>query len=312
MMNSYIRIISNVSAMMLCALLLMACKPTVPDEYIQPDDLEDILYDYYISQALGGQVSEANSTSFNKNLYYHAVLKKHGVTEALFDSSLVYYYAHSEQLYKIYKNVGDRMENDALGLGASVGEMGKYSKLTANGDTADIWKDNTSAILMPVSPYDKVTFEIKSDSTFRRGDYFLLNFMTTFFYQSGTKDAVVYVAIRYDNDSISTHLTHITVSGQSQLRIQGNQDNDIKDIKGFIYLNRGNDESKTQKIMFVDGIHFVKFHERRTDATYSVKNDTLKSKSDTVMNREKGQTKAMLPGSKGKKILIKRNENEKN
>ena len=36
------------------ALLLMVigCKPTVPSEYIQPDDMEDILYDYHLAEAM--------------------------------------------------------------------------------------------------------------------------------------------------------------------------------------------------------------------------------------------------------------------
>jgi hypothetical protein len=88
---------------------------------------------------------------------------------------MVYYYTHSERLYKIYKSVGDRLENEALGLGASVGEMGKYSMLTTDGDTANIWKGEQAAILMPVSPYDKLVFTIEGDSTFKKGDSFLFH-----------------------------------------------------------------------------------------------------------------------------------------
>ena len=32
--------------------LLTACSPKVPSEYIQPDDMEDILYDYHVAQAM--------------------------------------------------------------------------------------------------------------------------------------------------------------------------------------------------------------------------------------------------------------------
>ena len=31
---------------------LIACKPGVPKEIIQPGDMEDILYDYHVAQAL--------------------------------------------------------------------------------------------------------------------------------------------------------------------------------------------------------------------------------------------------------------------
>ena len=83
-------------------MLLSACKPQVPSQYIQPSDMEDLLYDYYVSQGLAVDVnptvSGENTRQYNVNL----VLKKYNVTQADFDSSLVYYYNHIEDLYKIY------------------------------------------------------------------------------------------------------------------------------------------------------------------------------------------------------------------
>ena len=31
--------------------LVFSCKPQVPDEYIQPDEFEDILYDFHLAMA---------------------------------------------------------------------------------------------------------------------------------------------------------------------------------------------------------------------------------------------------------------------
>ena len=81
-----------------------SCKPTVPADYIQPSDMEDILYDYHVAQAMGRE-GQKNSLPYDENGYFQAVLRKYQVTEAEFDSSLVYYYSHAERLKKIYKNV---------------------------------------------------------------------------------------------------------------------------------------------------------------------------------------------------------------
>lgn len=242
------------------AVFILSCKPTVPGCYIQPDDMEDILYDYYIAQAMAGQGRDYSEISYNKNVYYHAVLKKHGISEADFDSSLVYYYTNADRLYDIYVNLSERIGNEAMGLGASFGEIGRYSRLTADGDTADIWRESTSMMLMPMSPYNKMSFSIKADSTFKLGDSFLFNFMTDFVYQAGSKDAVIYVAMHYANDSVSTHVNRVGMSGISQLRIPGNKDSEVKSIDGFIYLNRGNDDSHTLKLMFISQVQFVRFH----------------------------------------------------
>ena len=244
------------------AALAVSCRPSVPDKYIQPDEMEDILYDYHISQALANQGNDPSVYGYNRSMYYNAVLKKYDITEAEFDSSLVYYYTHADRLFDIYKRLSERMGNEAMGLGASVGEIGKYSQLKSDGDTANVWREMTSMVLLPYPPYNRFSFSMKADSTFKRGDSFLFNFMADFMYQAGTKDAIIYMSVRYDNDSVSAHTSHVSVSGISQLRIPGNVDNAIKEIDGFIYLNRGNDGSQTLKLMFIDQIQFIRFHNK--------------------------------------------------
>lgn len=265
------------------ALLMISCKPTIPDEYIQPGEMEDILYDYHISQAMANQLPNQTKVAYDKSMYYHAVLKKYNVTEAEFDSSLVYYYTHADRMFEIYKNLSKRMGDEAVSLGASVGDINKYSQFKADGDTANIWHHATSVVLMPVAPYNRLDFTIEPDSTFKRGDMFMLNFMTDFIYQSGTKDATVYMAVSYDNDSISTNVIHISTSGMSQLRIDGNTENDIKGIRGFIYLDKGNDVSTTLKLMFIDQIQLIRFHKQKNA------NGTLvPEKKDSVGNNGGG------------------------
>ena len=36
-------------------LLITACKPGVPKDVIQPDDMEDILYDFHLAQGVGAR-----------------------------------------------------------------------------------------------------------------------------------------------------------------------------------------------------------------------------------------------------------------
>ncbi len=72
--------------------LLSACTPRVPKEYIQPDDMEDILYDYFVSQGIArdrGDEGGDRVIDYHRELYFEAVLKKYDITRAEFDSSLV-------------------------------------------------------------------------------------------------------------------------------------------------------------------------------------------------------------------------------
>ncbi len=248
----------------LAAMMLAGCKPQVPSEYIQPDDMADILYDYYVSKALAAQ---GDSADYYRNLYYLGVLKKHSVTESEFDSSLVYYYSHAERLAKIYETVSKRMQNEATRLGASVGEAGLFANLTSTGDTANIWKESTCAFLVPAPPYNRIDFSIKADSTFRRGDSFVLNMTANFMFQSGTKDGIVCAKVSYTGDSTAVFYANVNVSGLSRLQIPANDDADIREIEGFIYLGQGSDDSFTRKMLFIDGIRLIRFHRKKGDTT---------------------------------------------
>lgn len=239
---------------------MVGCKPTVPSKYIQPNDMEDILYDYHLAQSMARIDKNGLERDYNKTLLFGAVLKKYDVTEADFDSSLVYYYSHVDRLFAIYKGVQERMDNEAKSIGASVGEIGKYSQYKTVGDTANIWNQNTKAMLIPYPPYNRLDFELSADTTYRKGDSFLLNFMSTFMYQTGTKDAVVCMAIQYSNDSIASYSTHVSVSGIAQLRIPSDPSYSIKKLRGFVYLDKGSDKSNTLKLMIVSDIQLIRFH----------------------------------------------------
>lgn len=262
----------------IAAMTLTGCKPQVPSEYIQPDDMADILYDYYVMKSLA---SQGDNSEYNRNLYYLGVLKKHSVSEAEFDSSLVYYYSHAERLAKVYETVSKRLQSEATKLGASVGGIGQYANLTSTGDTANIWKDATCAMLMPAPPYNRIDFIIRADSTFRRGDSFMLNIMANFMFQSGNKDGIMCAKVSYaGSDSTAVYYANVNVSGLARLQIPGNNDADIKEIEGFFYLGQGGDESYTRKILFIDGIQLIRFHRKQEDLPQQ--NDTIAADTATT------------------------------
>lgn len=101
---------------------MFSCKPQVPDEYIQPDEFEDILYDFHLADGMANGNGDRADVSYDVTLYRQAVLHKYGITQAEFDSSLVYYMRHADRLHKIYENLSQRFEDEAMALGASANE----------------------------------------------------------------------------------------------------------------------------------------------------------------------------------------------
>lgn len=249
---------------LLILMLVMACKPTVPSEYIQPDDMEDILYDYHLALAMARQKS-GEEQDYNRLLYFRSVLKKYNVTEADFDSSLVYYYSHAYRLKDIYSEVNQRLNEEAASLGVAVGDINRYSQYSTTGDTANIWTQHTDLLLIPSPTMNRYDFTVKVDSTFKRGDSFMFQFMSEFIWQTGTKDVTVCFVCKYAGDSIIQTANHITVSGLAQVRLPVYREKKLKEMRGFIYLNDGGDDSNTRKLMFISQIQLIRFHDKTID-----------------------------------------------
>ncbi|MBO4720485.1 MAG: DUF4296 domain-containing protein [Prevotella sp.] len=275
-------------------ILLSACKPGVPGKYIQPGDMEDILYDYYISQGMASVPGpNMDNEDYKRDLYFNAVLKKHRVTRAEFDSSLVYYYTRADYFVDICHKVQDRLSQDALDLGASEGEVERFTAYSITGDTADVWEGNRSLMLIPYAPYHRHQFVQKADTSYHQGDRFMLAFKTLFLYQGGSKDALVYLALKYENDSIVSKVTRFSVTGDTQLRIDA-CDQKVKEVMGYFYLGDGYEKNTDLKLLFLTDIHLIRFHKQKNDqptkpATETLKADSVKISPDSVRKLQRHQ-----------------------
>jgi len=257
------------SAPIFVLMLMMAvgCKPKVPSEYVQPGELEDMLYEYHVAEAMARNGNPPDE-NYKQTEYFQAVLEKHHVTEAVFDSSLVYYYSHAERLKEIYLSVHERLVNDAKKLGASVGDINRYSQFNETGDTANIWREETAMLLIPRPTKNRFDFVVKADSTFMLGDSFMFQFMTEHIWQSGSKDAVVCIKTIYERDSVIQSVNHVSISGISQLRVPSNNTLKIKELRGFIYMPQGDDDMDARRLMFISQIQLIRFHKKEIQEQY--------------------------------------------
>jgi hypothetical protein len=259
-------------------LLLSACKPSIPTEIIQPDDMEDLLYDYYVAQNITGDQHDGYDyrAKYNNGL----VFKKHGVTEAEFDSSLVYYYNHIEDLYKIYESVQARLSNEAIELGASVGDVERYMKRSLSGDTMDIWTGHRHHLLFPQPPYNIFQFVQKADTACRANDSYMMTFGSSFLVQSGARSATALLSVVYENDSVFTKSISVPLSGTINLDIPecGLR---AKEFRGYFYMpeRQGADNASDMCLYMADHIQLMRFHHPDVEKKDSV---SVEKEKDTV------------------------------
>lgn len=272
--------------------MIVACKPSIPRKYIQPDKMEKILYDYHLAQGIAqsGGSYDSHEREMNENIYRDAVFKKHGVTKAEFDSSMVYYFRHTDKINSIYERLTKRLSNEAMALGASASDVNKLITISNTGDTANIWRGDREVVIIPIAPYNRMTFSYPADSTFHAGDKLMLNFDTQFLYQDGSKDGVALLSIKFSNDSIANRVTHMSSSSSYTLQLTDEKHLGIKEVKGFVYLGNNDSKSTTLKIMFVKNLQLIRMRESRVKPS--------KQEEEISGNERRIQKDSMPPSSR--------------
>ncbi len=274
---------------MTVALFVSSCKPSAPSGIIQPDVMEDLLYDYHIADAMARQAKG----DYDQNIvsYHMAVLKKYDVTIAEFDSSMIYYMRHASLLHDMYENIADRMGDEANAVGSSV-SAGNGDYNTASGDTIDLWKGPNSLVLIPNEPYNLYSFHFKPDGKAQRGDDFVLCLHSNFIYQDGMRDGLVNLSLVYTNDSVATRVMHLSSSGDQQVVLTDGDSLGVKSIRGYFLLNRNNQANgslTTLQLAAFDKIHLLRCHRKVVATSQNTKSaqlpDTNKLQNQTVRNQ---------------------------
>ena len=261
-------------------LFLVACKPSVPSEYLQPDEMTDILYDYHLASSMA-ELSANDSA--NTQQYRAAVLKKYEVTQQQFEASLAYYMRHTEQLKAIYEQLNERFTNEASALGAS-GISGDNNQFSANGDTANVWHGDAGYVLSLQKPFQLYSFAQQADSSFHKGDVLMLNFDANFIFQDGNRDGVAMLSVQFANDSIASQVVHITTDNHYSLMLRDDARLGIKAVRGFLMLSQGQTEGEsetTMKMMFITRISLLRMHTKAQTAAASA--DSIANRRDSVV-----------------------------
>lgn len=290
--------------LMICLVAVMAllfcvssCKPSLPSGVLSKGKMTDILYDYHLALAMAHM--DDNGDKGQSLAYREAVLRKHDVTSAEFDSSMVYYMRHTELLEDVYKDLTDRYNNEITAMGGSAKEGGEFANLSATGDTANVWNLATSMVFMPVKPFNSTSFDIKVDSTFHKGDRLMLDFDAQFIYQDGMRNGVAMLAVQFGNDSIAQRTIMIQSTQHYSVELSDDDSLGIKSVKGYFMLmnddnGTGVSSQTTLKLMFLEHIKLIRMHPQKPVAapagsSSSASSDSLRKDSASSASSSSGE-----------------------
>lgn len=167
-------ILAGISSVVLLTVVTTGCSST-PDGVIPHDRMVDLLTDIHI----GESVIEVNRRDYSndslRKVLKQSIFMKHGVTEAQFDSSLVWYGHHLDEYLEVYDDVIARL--DAESKEADDGGMSNATMaMSVAGDSVDTWSSLRYQMFTNRSPMQYLSFAIKRDENMEVGDVYEWNF----------------------------------------------------------------------------------------------------------------------------------------
>lgn len=242
---------SKYSIAFLILFLLTTCSK-VPDHIIPEKKMQELVIDMHLAEALmTSDYKKYNNDSIKKSVY-QSVFVKHKITQAEYDSSLVWYAQNLDLYLKVY----DRAKIDVEERINDLGDVQAIASPSSNQDSINIWPRRSSLQLTPQSQFNGVVFDISPDVNYSSGSSFVLG-MKVWGLMNGSKS---YPEIRISADQGDTIITSnqiITKDGYKEIVVKSLPTKQIKRVYGSIRLD--NTDSTYYKI-YMDSLNLMKYN----------------------------------------------------
>lgn len=246
----------------LCCICMFAfavagCKVKRPDDVIPESKMENLLYDYHLAKAMGDNLPY--NENYKKALYIDAVFKKYGTSEAVFDSSMVWYTRNTELLSKIYEKVSKRLKSQQNEVNYLIALRDKKPKMTEPGDSIDVWPWHRLVRLSGEMMNNQYTFVLPTDTNYKDRDTLVWEVRYRFLepmLADSLRNVTMAMQIIYEKDTLN-HWEVITQPGVQQIRLFADTLGAMKEIKGFIYYPVENDKGGA---LLADRFALTRYH----------------------------------------------------
>jgi hypothetical protein len=145
-----------------------------PRDVIPEKKMRKVLYDMQMAEAMVETEFEKYKTNEEKQQLYDAVFAKHKITQAKYDSSLIWYGENMDLYMSIYKLVLKDIEKDIAAMGDI--KQDPLSGEMAAKDSLDVWIQRNAFVFKPRNMLTRLVFDIKPQLPYSHGSIYTFGF----------------------------------------------------------------------------------------------------------------------------------------
>jgi len=214
--------------------------------------MQEVLTDIYIAEGMiSYEVETYNNDSINQ-VIFKSVFKKHGITQADYDSSMVWYARHLDMFLKIY----DRAKTDVDRRIADLGDIHAAVAPVSNRDSINIWPRRTNLNLKSNALFNGVTFDIKPDRNYSSGSFFVLGMDVWGISGDSNNHPEIRISIN-QGDTIITINEKILNDGYHETILRSVPTKQVRQVYGYIRLD--NSDTTYHKI-YLNNLNLMKYN----------------------------------------------------
>lgn len=259
----------------LLVFFLTACQVRRPKGVLSDARMENVLYDYHIARAMGEEVPY--NESYKRLLYIESVFKKQGITQAEFDSSMVWFSRNPEVITKIYEKVNLRLKAESNAINHLIAMRDNKPKESLPGDSVDVWVWQRVYQLTGMPLANKILFTLPSDTNFHAGD--TLRWNIRFCFHNGVPDSLraplMAMQVKYKNDSVITGILKVKNTGIGTITLFADTLIKMKEVRGFIYYP----PQKSSHPLLIEHVSLIRYH--ATDSIPPAPKDSIRENTGT-------------------------------
>lgn len=209
--------------------IIVSCSKR-PGGVLSDKEMRAVLVDMYLAESMVGTDYKEFGTAEQKEAVFTSVFRKHKITQAEYDSSLMWYGRNLDVYMKVYDLVLADLEAKRLAIGDIVPDVP-----VLNRDSVDIWNLNTLLVLQ--NNRDKgIWFDFKPEDGYLPGSQFVLSMDVWGIDKNMNRFPQIRISVEQADTTI-TCFSEITNDGLAEVMLKSLAAKAVKRVYGYIRLS---------------------------------------------------------------------------
>ena len=233
---------------------MIASCSRVPKHILSERKMRVVMYDMLVAEAMVEIKNDSFPTGKERQLVFDAVFDKHRITQADYDSSLIWYGKHIDIYMAVYKLVLKDVNESYAALGEI--KPNPLSGDISSQDSIDIWIYKRLKIMKPELVFNTLTFDIKPQNPYSSGSSYLFA-LSAWGIPHNLKHKPVLHLSAIQADTIVSIRQEIAGDGYHEALLRTIVDKKVLRIYGNIFMN--NADASYQRI-YLNDIRLMKYN----------------------------------------------------